>query len=662
MRKIKFDDIFVPKYRTYLIIILILLLTACFAYPSASMLLIAVVIYAGVLFFTYKKNSAKKERVIKYMDSFIFKLKTDESILNFPIPAAIITQQGDILWNNDSLELMFKGINKQKFLENIIRELDEEYDDRFAEIDKEINIHDKHYRILGNLVNLKKRTGKETVMMLYFIDRTEYYRLFKAYDDSKDCIGLIVIDNYEELFQGMSDSDMPQLVAILEKQLREWIAFTGGIITRIDRNRFLIIFDRKYIKAFTDSKFEILDTVKEIKIGNKIPLTISMGIITDDGTKNEKFQSAISAIDVALSRGGDQVVIKKDGKYIFFGGNSKEVEKRTKVKSRVIAQGLQELITNSSNIIIMGHKNMDADCLGSAMGMYVLAKSYDKDAHVVFNKKGLAIDELVKKIVTSDKLSNVILSEDELIPNINEDTLLIVVDTHKVDLVESRAILDRISKIAIIDHHRRGTEAIENALLTFQEVYASSASELVTEILQYSELKIEIPTLVAECLYAGILTDTKNFTQKTGVRTFEAAAYLKKLGVDVTMINKLFQNDVDTYVSIADVIRNCDIAFGSVAIAICPKGIENQIQITAQAADELLNLSSIDTSFVLSEVDDKVYISGRSNGKVNVQVVLEKLGGGGHMMIAGAQVKGMSIEEVKKMLIEAIDETIKNNE
>lgn len=662
MRKIRWSDVFVPKYRTYLIIIFILLLTACLAYPSISMLILSIIIYVGVLFFTYRKNAFKKERVINYMDSFIFKLKTDESILNFPIPAVIITEQGDILWNNDSLELMFKGINKQKFLENIIKELDEEYDDRFAEIDKEINIHDKHYRILGNLVNLKKRAGKETVMMLYFIDRTEYYRLFKSFEDSKDCVGIIVIDNYEELFQGTSDTDMPQLVALLEKQLREWFAFTGGILARMDRSRFLIIFDKKFIKAFTESKFEILDSVKEIKVGNKIPLTISMGIITDDGTKNEKFQAASSAIDIALSRGGDQVVIKREGKYSFFGGNSKEIEKRTKVKSRVIAQGLQELIYNSSSVVIMGHKNMDADALGAAMGMYLLAKSYGKEAHVVYNNKGMAIDELVRKIVNSDKLSDVIVSEDELLPTINEDTLLIVVDTHKVDLVESQAILNKSSKIAIIDHHRRGTEAIENAILTFQEVYASSASELVTEILQYSEINMEIPTLVAECLYAGILTDTKNFTQKTGVRTFEAAAYLKKLGVDVAMINKIFQNDVDTYVSIADVIRNCEIIHGNIAIAVCPKGIENQIQITAQAADELLNLNSIDTSFVLSEVENKVYISGRSNGKTNVQIVLEKLGGGGHMMIAGAQVQGMPIEEVKKMLLQAIEETINSNE
>ena len=660
MRKIKFDDIFVPKYRTYLIIIFILLLTACISFPNPALVLLSVVLYAFVLIYTYRKNVAMRERVINNMNSFIFKLKTDDSILNFPIPAVIINDQGDILWNNESLELLFKGINKQKFLENIIKELDEEYDNRFAEIDKEINIHDKHFRILGNLVNIKKRNGKGSAMMLYFIDRTDYYRLFKEYEDSKDCVGIIMIDNYEELLQGMSDTDMPQLTAYIERQLREWFAFTGGIITKMDRSRFLIIFDKKYIKAFTDSKFEILDVIKEVSLGNKIPVTISMGIVTEDGTKSEKLQGAVAAIDVALSRGGDQVVIKKEGKYEFFGGNTKEVEKRTKVKSRVIAQGLQELISNSSSVIVMGHKNMDADSLGAAMGMYVLAKAYDKEAHVVFNNKGLGIDELCKKIATSDKLSDVFMPEEELLPTINPDTLLIVVDTHKKDLVESSKILDKVSKVVVIDHHRRGTEAIEDAILVFQEVYASSASELVTEILQYSEIKLEIPQLVAECLYAGILTDTKNFTQKTGVRTFEAAAYLKKLGVDVAMINKAFQNDVDTYVAIADVIRNCEIVFGNIAIAICPKGLENEVQITAQSADELLNLNAIDTSFVLCEVDGKVYISGRSNGKVNVQVVLEKLGGGGHMLIAGAQVPGMSVEEVKKMLIQAIEETLKD--
>ena len=516
----------------------------------------------------------------------------------------------------------------------------------------------------GNLVNLKKRGNeKEQVLMLYFIDRTEYYRLFRMYDDAKDCVGLIEIDNYDDLMQGTNDTDKPQLLAIIERKLREWFAFTGGIITKLDRNRFLILFEKKYIKVFTNAKFEILDTIKEISLSNKIPVTLSIAIVVDEGTKNEKMQSAFSTIDVALGRGGDQAVIKKDGKYEFFGGKSKEIEKTTRVKSRVVAQALKELILESKNVIILGHKNMDADCLGAAMGIYRLAKHNNKEANVVFNNYGIALKDLYEKLIKEEEYINVLLPENDLISKVNDQTLVVVVDTHKKELLDAPNIVEKANKIVVIDHHRRSTDdIIENPVLTFHEVYASSASELVTEIIQYSEDKIMLPKVEAECLYAGILTDTKNFTQKTGVRTFEAAAYLKKTGIDVATINKVFQTDVDTYVAIADVIRNCELINDKVAIAICPKGIENQVQITAQAADELLNLNGIESSFVLCENDGKVHISGRSNGNLNVQVILEKFGGGGHMMIAGAQIEDKSIEEVKSMLTEAINELLNTKE
>ena len=514
----------------------------------------------------------------------------------------------------------------------------------------------------GNLVNLKKRGNeKEHVLMLYFIDRTEYYRLFRMYDDAKDCVGLIMIDNYDELMQRTNDTDKPQLLAIIERKLREWFAFTGGIITKLDRNRFLILFEKKYIKVFTDAKFEILDTIKEISLSNKIPVTLSIAIVVDEGTKNEKMQGAISTIDVALGRGGDQAVIKKDGKYEFFGGKSKEIEKTTRVKSRVVAQALKELIADSKNVVIMGHKNMDADCLGAAMGIYRVAKHNEKDAYIVFNNYGVGLRDLYERLSKEEEYLNALLPENELIQKVTEDTLVVIVDTHKVELVDGPNILNKASKVVIIDHHRRSTDAIENPVLTFQEVYASSASELVTEIIQYSEEKIIVPKIEAECLYAGILTDTKNFTQKTGVRTFEAAAYLKKTGIDVAAINKDFQTDVDTYVAIADVIRNCELVCDKVAIAICPRGIENQVQITAQAADELLNLNGIESSFVLCEYEGRIHVSGRSNGNLNVQVILEKFGGGGHMMIAGAQIENKSIEEVKNMLVDAIKEELVNS-
>ena len=662
MRKVKFKDVFVPNSMTYLIIIFLILTFMCVLEVRAIPL--AIFVYFSVLFFTYRKHLSMVERVIKNMDNLMFKLKTDETILDFPLPAVIITKNGEILWNNNELEMLFKGINKQRYMENLIKELDAEYDTKFRAIDKELSIHDKHFRVLGNLVNLKKRGNeREQALMLYFIDRTEYYRLFRMYDDAKDTIGIIMIDNYDELMQGTNDTDKPQLLASIEMKLREWFAFTGGILVKLDRNRFLILFEKKYIKVFSNAKFEILDTIKDISFSNKIPVTLSIAIVVEDGTKNEKFQNAISTIDVALGRGGDQAVIKKDGKYEFFGGKSKEIEKTTRVKSRVVAQALKELIIESKNVVIVGHKNADADCLGAAMGIYRLAKYNGKEAYVVFNNFGIALKELYERLSKIDEYRNALLPEDEIMPKVNEQTLLVVVDTHKMELVDAQSIVEKANKIVIIDHHRRSTDdIIANPVLTFHEVYASSASELVTEIIQYSEEKVTLTKEEAECLYAGILTDTKNFTQKTGVRTFEAAAYLKKTGIDVAGINKAFQNDVDTYVAIADVIRNCELISNKVAIAVCPKGLENQVQITAQAADELLNLNGIESSFVLCEYENKVHISGRSNGNLNVQIILEKFGGGGHMMIAGAQVEGKTIEEVKEMLIEVIKETVNTKE
>ena len=475
------------------------------------------------------------------------------------------------------------------------------------------------------------------------------------YDDSKDCVGVIMIDNYDELVQGMIDTDRPQLIATVERRLREWFAFTGGIMTNLDRNKYLIVFEKKFIKAFADSKFEILDEIKEITLSNKIPVTLSIGIVVEEETENEKFQNALATIDIALGRGGDQAVIRKNGKYEFFGGNTKEVEKMTKVKPRVISQALKELIDESSNVIIMGHKNMDADSLGAAMGIYALAHAHKKEANVVCNG-GITIEELCNKINSSEEYEGVLVGGNEAASKVTENTLVVVVDTHKANYVDAEQVLAKANKVVVIDHHRRSTEAIENPVLTFHEVYASSASELVTEILQYAEEKLEITKIEAECLYAGILTDTKNFTQKTGVRTFEAAAYLRKCGVDIIRVKKWFQSDLISFNKIAGIVKSAEIVNNTIAIAINPMKEKDTSIVCAKAADELLTISDITASFVLGQMDDKICISGRSIGDVNVQVILEKLGGGGHITLAGAQVEGKTIEEVKQELISKINE------
>ena len=651
MKKIKFSDVFVPKYRLYLVIILLILILLCFFKPHPLVILCSILFYASILLYTYKVRRGALDRLIS---NFMFKLKKDDTILDFPLPALVVNKSGEILWNNEGLERIFKGINKEKYVESIIKELDESFDEDFEGIDRELSIHDKHYRLLGNLVNIRKGSQTEKNLMLYFIDRNDYYKLYRAYEDHKDCIGLILVDNYDEVVQGVQDSEKAQLIAAVETHLREWYEFTGGLFMKLDRNKFLISFEKKYLKQIVDNKFEVLDSIKNITFSNNMPLTLSIALVVDDSTKAEKLHDAFSTLDIALGRGGDQAILKNETKYEFFGGKSKEVEKRTKVKARVVASALEELMRESKNICIMGHKNPDADCLGSALGIYRIAKSLGKDAYILFNGKGIALDGLVKRLNKDKAYDNVFLTTEEIAKKLSPESLLVVTDTHKNDYVEAPELLERTQRKVLIDHHRRSADFIQDPLLTFHEVYASSACELVTEIIQYLSVKVEMPLVEAEALYAGILTDTKNFTFKTGVRTFEAAAYLKKLGVDVFAVKKLFDNDIDTYVAVADVIRTAEKVRSDVAVAVCPPEIQNGMQIAAQAADELIALNGIETSFVLVDMGDYINISGRSNGSMNVQVVLEKLGGGGHQTVAGAQVYNATVDDAREALLNAI--------
>ena len=658
MKKVKLGEIFVRKYRIYLFVILLILITLCVLKPSVYTIGGSILLFIAVVFYTYKRQKNAIDRIVKNINSFMLKLNTDDSVLEFPFPSVIVNQEGDILWNNEGFDFLFRGLsNKDKYVESIIKELDKEFDSNFAMIDRELSIHDKHYRLLGNMVRIRKRGVQEKSLMLYFIDRSDYYKLYRAYEDQKDCIGLIYIDNYDEVMQGIQDSEKSQVVALVEKHLKEWYQDTNGIFLRLDRNKYMISFENKYLKEFTESKFDILNSVKTITFRNNVPVTLSIAIATGDQSKDEKLHDAYSAMDIALGRGGDQAVIKKeDGKYEYFGGTSKELEKRTKVKSRVIAGAIEELFSDSKNIVIMGHKNPDADCIGSALGIYRVAKSLGKDAYIIFDGKGIGLDGLVKRLNKDKSYENVFIDEDEASGKLSDKSCLVVVDTHKIDYCVAPELLDKTTRIVLIDHHRRSAEFIQNPAIMFHEVYASSTCELVTEVIQYVNAKVELPLVEAEALYAGILTDTKNFTFKTGVRTFEAAAYLKRLGVDVFAVKKLFDNDIDTYVAVADVIRTADKVRKDVAIAICPKDIPNSMQIAAQAADELISLNGIETSFVLVDTGDFINISGRSNGSMNVQVVLEKLGGGGHQTVAGAQIYESTIEEAKVLLLNAIEE------
>ena len=425
--------------------------------------------------------------------------------------------------------------------------------------------------------------------------------------------------------------------------------------------RFVYVFDYKYLEKIKEDKFSILDTIKDISI-NKVQVTLSIAISNDGLTNKEKYKTAQAAMDVILGRGGDQATIRENDKYIFFGGRTTEFEKRTKVKARIVAHALEELIKETDQVMIMGHNNPDIDAIGSALGISRLAKSLDKKVNIVASTEGLALKELLQSLSEDQEYEGLIINKEIAENEITPETLLVVVDTNKISHVEAPELLDKTSRIAIIDHHRRSTDFIKDSILTFHEVYASSAAELVTEVLQYTEEQPKLTTLEAEALYAGIMMDTKNFTFKTGVRTFEAAAYLRRYGIDIIKVKKWFQSDLETYKKITNIIDKTEIIRDTIGISTYESEDKDAGVVCAKAADELLTIGNITTSFVLGNVGDMISISGRSIGEINVQLILEKMGGGGHSTVAGVQIQGKTIEEAKQELIKKIDEYFEETE
>ena len=537
-------------------------------------------------------------------------------------------------------------------LKQIKLEIENNEESTEQSIHKELEIGNKIYEILGRYTKSKE----EYICTIYFIDETKCVELEKEYHNSQICVGLIMIDNFEEVNQRISDEDKPLLTAQIEKTIYDWASEFQGLVVKAERDTFVCIFEQRYLAELEEKKFNILDTIKELELSDKIQITLSISVSTEGQSNYEKYKSAQAGLDIALGRGGDQTVVRENGKYQFFGGRTQELEKRTKVKARIVSHALQELMQEAKNVMIMGHTNGDIDSMGASMGLYRLAKSLNVEAYIVNNSTGISLENFMEAAKEEKEYQEVIINKAEALSKISAETLLIIVDTHKRSYVEVPELLEETGKIAIIDHHRKSPDFIEEAILTFHEVYASSACELVTEILEYAPKEIELTTIEAEALYAGIMMDTKNFTFKTGVRTFEAAAYLRKCGIDIIRVKKWFQSDLKTYTKISKIIDNAEIINDTIGISIYDENDKDANVICAKAADELLTISDITASFVIGKLGDKVCISGRSIGDINVQIILEKLGGGGHISLAGAQVEGLSIGEVKNLLIEKINE------
>jgi cyclic-di-AMP phosphodiesterase len=660
----KFSGIFMPRASFYLWFIFILLIVI--GYMNLWLALPGYILLVLLVYYNFRSNHRRRKEITKYIENLTFNIDTatKDTLLNFPMPLVLVELDGTIIWYNSSFRGIFEGEELlEKTISNFVDELHpDNLVNELSNVCKEIVINERHYKVLGNFV---KTDGKEEaehyILMLYLIDNTELAQIKKQKADERVAIGLIIIDNYDDLMQSMEDSSRPQILAEIEKKISQWVGISGGILKKYERERYLFIFENKYLKEFEEKKFEILDTIKEISVGNKIPVTLSLGFGIGGQTLAQNFRFAAASIDIALGRGGDHVVIKNGDNFNFFGGKTRELEKRTKVKARVIAYALRELIDQSPFVMIMGHENGDIDSLGSALGLYRVVKNRGKEVNIVLSRANATIEKLVEGIEKNQEYNGIFIDRNEALDKINKKTLLIVVDTHRPDFTECPELLKHTEQVVVIDHHRRGAEYIQNAVLTYQETYASSASELVTEILQYVEEKAKLSTFEAEALYAGIVIDTKNFTFKTGVRTFEAAAFLRRQGVDTIAVKQMFQNDLSSYVNISNVVKDAEIINDNIAISVCPANIKNVQLIAAQAADQLLSLSGLIAAFVLCNVNYEVVISGRSLGDVNVQMILEKLGGGGHLTVAGAQLEGISVEEAKEKLKNAIIEYIEES-
>lgn len=629
----------------------------------------SIAIFSLTVVYTVWMSSKKKSEIANHIKDVTSDVTTASrgNLINTPIPLVLIETDGNIVWRSKKFVDEFQNVDIATYLTPIIKEIkmDIEKNSETIEICKQFNIDKRSYKVRGSIVKTKRREKKkqkEYVLSLYFINETKYNELFDTYNNSKPCIGVAMIDNYDEIIQRILPEKKIELLAKIEKEIIGWVVQTGGLIIKTERDYFVYVFEQKYLSEFEKEKFNILDKIKTIEYDNKFPITLSIAISADGKNNYEKYKSALAAMEIVLGRGGDQAVIRRDGKYKFFGGKTLEVEKRTKVKARTISQSISRVIEASDNVLIMGHKNIDIDAFGSALGLFRLSKCLGKKCFIVSEPKGKSLGKFIEVLNSEEEYKDVVITEEEAFELITDNSLLIVVDTHKTSYVEFPDLLEKIDRKVIIDHHRKAPDCIENPLISFHEVYASSASELVTEIIQYSQENVELKLIEAESLYGGIMVDTKDFTFKTGVRTFEAAAYLRKYGVDIIRVKKWFQADLESYNIIANIVKNVEIFNDTIAVAVYDEDGENSNLICAKAADELLTISDITASFVMAKMGDKVCISGRSIGDINVQIILEKMGGGGHITLAGAQLEGFSLEDAKNELIIRINEYLLETE
>lgn len=616
-----------------------------------------------------------RSRVLIELTDFAHKFSgvEKEMLKSFPVPYALVQTDGKLLWMNDRMaELTGKNSDYHKNISSVFSNINAgHFPQGEEERSLEINYNEQKYRVDMKKVPLEDMVqdleGVEAisegcyVIALYLFDITELLAYKQENYEQKPAVGLLYMDNYDEVMESVEDIRRSMLEALVDRKINKYVSSVGGLISKLEKGKYLLVVNRKGLDIMVEDRFSVLEDVKTVNIGNSINMTVSIGIGTNHDDYVQNFEAGRGAMEMALARGGDQAVVKDHDKMDFFGGKTQRAERNTRVRARVKAQALRELINSRDRVIVMGHKMTDIDSLGACVGICRAAKQLNKSAYIVLGDVNSGIRPWINSLEAAETSGEkLFLNHEQAIEMTNYHTVVVVVDTNRPSMTECEELLYLTRTIVVLDHHRQGTEKIENAALSYIEPSASSACEMVAEILQYYDDGIRLRQSEADCMYGGIVVDTQNFVAKTGMRTFEAAAFLRRNGADMTRVRKSFRDDMETYKARAEAVRHAEAFMGCYAISVCPsEGLENPTVTGAQAANELLNIIGVKASFVLTEFQNKVYISARAMDEVNVQIVMERLGGGGHMDIAGAQLEGVDAEEARIRLKEVLTQMSK---
>lgn len=631
--------------------------------------LFSLLYFAAALIIYFLKKPRVSSDIVKYAASYGQVQK--QLLKELAIPYGVLDAEGHLLWANDELaDIIGNEKPAKSSITNVFPELLKE---QFPKGQEDIRLHlikeEKAYCVLlrrvvtpdfdddGEWIYEEEDENQENVLIaMYLYDETEIIRLNQENNDQKMIVGLLYIDNYEEALESIDEVRRSLLIALVDRKINKYMQGIFAIIKKLEKDKYIFVFQKKYLLQLQNSRFSLLEEVRGVNIGNEMAVTISMGLGVNEVSYEKAYEYARAAIDLALGRGGDQAVIKEGEKILYYGGKSVSVEKSTRVKARVKAHALKEFVEAKDKVVIMGHSICDIDSFGSAVGVYRIAKTLNKKAHIVINDVTSSIRSMLNRFLNNpDYEEDMILNNEQAIAAVDVNTLVVIVDVNRPNYTECPKLLELAQTVVILDHHRQSGEPVDNAVLSYIEPYASSACEMVAEILQYIGEGLKLKQVEADAMYAGMMIDTNNFLTKTGVRTFEAAAYLRRNGADVTRIRKMFRTEMHEYMRKAESITSTEIFMECYAFAECSsKGVDSPTVLAAQVANELLNIDNTRASFVFTEYQDKIYISARSIDELNVQVVMERLGGGGHMSVAGAQLPGSTVEEAMERVKEVL--------